>query len=404
MDEVGREIKTELEIERTPRAPDLPWVIRRGRTIRRLRFLYGGLATAVTLLTVSAAAIALQNGDHRPALPSDERGLVSGNDEVNGEGKDTTPETAEIVPEAQEAEIFAFRAVAASGLMQPFASRSYAFTYFDDTSKTEDGWRVGFASMSCQPKTASISCEPLGDTNPASGNAYADTFVIVERSADRWTVIGVEGSMLPEESGRLIGYSRERVVEPPHWEFPAVDVWDMGDERMIQSFALWVGPYPTTASGSPCEVQMFDAKDEMVGDPIVRYIEAPNRPFERGGWVWGTSAPDQVARATIKCDEHTDSAGWRIVDEPEMLGNPGEVVGVTARLLWEGGHRYTTGAVCHASLLDDTGKIVWEGSGPVRPLTSDELADQSYETQAVITTKGETIAATAIADFSCTYR
>jgi hypothetical protein len=52
----------------------------------------------------------------------------------------------------EQAEVFAFRALAATGLMNPFGKRSYNFTYEDDTTRTDKGWRIGFAASDCQPR------------------------------------------------------------------------------------------------------------------------------------------------------------------------------------------------------------------------------------------------------------
>ncbi|HZJ48393.1 MAG TPA: hypothetical protein VFD97_05090 [Acidimicrobiia bacterium] len=221
------------------------------------------------------------------------------------------PGIDEAMSEQEQAEVFAFRAVADTGLMDPFGKRSYLFTYVDDTTETDSGWRIGFAASDCEPRKGTITCRGLSGEDPDLGNALTDTYVTVGLSDGQWQVTDVDGNMLEDERGRLIGYTLPERKEASHWEFPAIGVWPGDDQEIIEMMALWVGPYPTTAPGSVCNVELFDGNDNPVGEPWVFYQEPPNRPFERAGWIHGRQLePAQgVARGVVNCHQRTGSAG-----------------------------------------------------------------------------------------------
>jgi TolB protein len=213
--------------------------------------------------------------------------------------------------EQQQAEIFAFRAVAAEGLMDPHGSRSYLFTYADDTTRTADGWRIGFASSDCEPQQTDegfhFTCRGLSGEDEL-GNALTDTYVSVGLHDGLWRVLDIEGNMLPDERERLLGVSLPQRTEPSHWEFPAIGHWDYEGTAHVEMVALWVGPYPTAAPGSFCEVHPIDADGASTGEPMRFYEPPPSRPFERGGWIRGMGLPEGSAGiADVACRQRTDA-------------------------------------------------------------------------------------------------
>jgi hypothetical protein len=270
--------------------------------------------------------------------------------------------------EREQAEIFAFRAVASAGLMEPFSSRSFSFTYADDTSRTEDGWRVGFSAMDCAPRETSdgfsYTCRGLsgedGNANPAT-----DTYVTVALVEDVWRVIAVEGNVLPEERERVVGYTLEARDEPPHWEFPAAAVWRDRDP-MVEAFALWVGPFPTTSMGSVCVARALDSQGSDLGVVNRFYQEPPTRPFERGGWMFGfgiVQPPSGFVDVVIECSEYTGD-GWHPVST-ELIRDGERVFGVRVTLEWRGDQGFTSPAECHVEVLADDGSIAWTGTGRI---------------------------------------
>jgi len=52
------------------------------------------------------------------------------------------------------------------------------FTYTDDTTQTDDGWRVGFAASDCEPRDETFTCRSLSGEG-SDGNALTDTFMII---------------------------------------------------------------------------------------------------------------------------------------------------------------------------------------------------------------------------------
>lgn len=306
----------------------------------------------------------------------------------------------EDVDHKTRAEIFAFRALAHTGLMDPYGSRSYLWTYEDDTTETDDGWRVGFSPADCEPNGNVFTCTGLSGEN-ALGNALTDTYLHVGLDDGIWRVVGVEGVMLPEEREALIGYSLHDEREPSHWDFAAVAVW--GNHRSASMMPIWVGPYPTEAQGSVCEVVGLDAEGERVGEPSVFYEEPPNRPFERGGWVRGGGGglPRAAVDAEVTCEEYTGE-GWIPSREPEMQGAPGKATGITIQLEWHGPEDFTAPASCNATLVDEDGEVVWEGTERIEGLWPPRNGkNYPYRSTLFLHTGGKMIDAQEVGDFSC---
>ncbi len=316
------------------------------------------------------------------------------------------PEGTEVVEEMTEqerAEVFAFRALADTGLMNPFGKRSYNFTYADDTTETDDGWRIGFAASDCEPRDGTFTCRGLSGEDTRLGNALTDTFVTVALDGGRWRVVDVDGNILVDERERVIDYTLPQREEPSHWEFPAVGVWPSDEGVSIEMMALWVGAYPTSTPGSVCEFQALDGNDDPVGEPQFFYQEPPNRPFERAGWIRGTGIEpaSDVARGVVECHQYT-GRGWEAASDPEIVGSPGDVSGVTAELVWRGDEGFTSTAVCRATLVDEAGDELWEGSGRVEPLwRPSELKDYPYRAEIFVSTRGESVDAQRIGEFTC---
>jgi hypothetical protein len=285
--------------------------------------------------------------------------------------------------------------------MNPFGKRSYNFTYADDTSPTELGWRIGFAASDCEPRDGLFTCRGLSGEEPETGNAITDTFVTVSLSDGLWEVVDVEGNMFKDERQRLVGYTLPQREEPSHWEFPAVGVWPGDGEVFIEMMALWVGHFPTSAPGSVCEIRGMNDQGAVV-DKRVWYHEAPTREFERGGWVWGTGidANHVDVVVSVECRQFT-GPGWEIARAPEIVGTPGDVSGVSAELVWRGAGGFTTSAECRATLVDAAGNELWEGSGNIERLwRPGELKDYPYRHQVFIPTNAD-VDAHAIGEFTC---
>jgi hypothetical protein len=299
-------------------------------------------------------------------------------------------ELVEPMSEQEEAEVFAFRAVAAVGLMDPFAKRSFGFTYAEDTSKTSTGWRVGFAANDCEPRMTggeyTFTCQGLSGKDPQTGNALTDTFVNVSLQQGEWKVVGVQGNMRNDERDRLVGYRLPQQQEPSHWEFPAIGVWPGAKSASIDMVALWVGPFPTEARGSFCDIQAVDAKGDAIGQVDSFYEEPPDRSFERGGWIHGVESalPPHTDQVVARCNQYTGPA-WEVGSAPKPVRQSGQIVGVRANLVWRGDKGFTTAAVCHAEVLDQAGDVVWSASGRVEPLwRPGELKDYPYHAQVFV--------------------
>lgn len=391
---MSEDLRTELRsaLEDAGPPPDLLWVVGRGSQLRRRNTVLSALAVlAFVGVTTAGAATIFRSGDGSPSVGG---GPAS---------RHTTPdvqqpregEIVEEISEEQRADIFAFRAVSASGLMRQ-DGRAYFFTYEDDT--TEDGgvWKVGFSASQCD----GVNCRPLTEEPPDGGMPLAETFVVVGLRGSTWQVMEVEGDMAPEEEEKLIGYSLPDQDEPSHWDFSAVTVSRGSDGAMVQFTPVWVGPYPTRAPGSVCRLTVQEGAGSS---ETVFYQPPPARVLERGGWVQGRELP----RSSDDVDVHVDcrqytGPGWELEGEPELVRSNGDVVGISARLEWRGEEGFTTGARCDGTLLDGDGEVVFEGSGRIEPLwRPGELKDYPYRETLVVTTRGEPVQAERVGDFTC---
>jgi len=315
-------------------------------------------------------------------------------------------EVIEATTEQDKARVFAVRALAANGLLDPLGERTYSFDFENGTTRTSEGtWRVGFAAMDCAPRGNTQTCRGLSGEDPEVGNALTDTFVIMQLEGGSWEVLDIEGNMPDEERERVIGFSLAERDEPSHWEMLAVSTKSLegeGEGFSITVHPLWVGPYPTKALGSVCTVSAQDDQGKEIAQDVF-YIEPPQREFERTGGAMGLGirGAEGAEEADVSCRQYT-GRGWEIASDPEIVRAPDGVSGVTAELVWRGDKGFTTGAVCRATLVDEDGNEVWKGSGIVRPLwRPNELRDYPYRAQVFVSSRGEPVDAKAIGQFNC---
>lgn len=244
-DELTSRLKAALDREQAPGSPDLGWVLARGHRLRVRRLISVAMSAVVISATITTVIAVLPSAD-------DARSLVAGDPsapphESISPQAPSEGEVVEEIPEQQRAEVFAFRALADTGLMDPFGKRSYFFTDSDGTTQTSNGWRVGFAAGDFAHRGNSFGCHGLSGEDPDTGNTLADTFAVVELNQGAWRVIDVEGNILDEERDRVVGYQLPDHFEPSHWEVPAVSLLSPDEGLSVTMLPLWVGPYPTNA-------------------------------------------------------------------------------------------------------------------------------------------------------------
>ena len=375
---------------RTDIQPDVTWVLQRGRRLRRKRLLVA-VGTGI-LISILATTFVLSMPNSETPSPVGPQPEPTSTVKINRQ-----EEIDEAVTQQFRAEIFAHRAVARNGLMGPYLPRSYNWAE-DKTIQTQDGWRVAFAVSDCVPKGGAFTCKGLSGDDPKTGNALVNSFLTVALSNGLWEVVHVEGNVLPGERELLVGFSLQDREEAPHWDFSAVGVWE---SDYAEAMPIWVGPFPTDAPGSMCRTRYLDEQGTEVG--VSRfYQEPPQRYHERGGWIrggLGEPPKEHFVSAKVACEQHR-VGGWVPKGSPSLVGEPGDVHGVGQKLQWQGEKDFTAAASCRASLVDDEGRVVWEGKTLVHALSEPEMDDYPYETVAVITTGGP-IDAQSVGTFEC---
>lgn len=392
-DKLKHLLQTQVESEAGRGPRDVGAAMDRGR--RKKTVARFGVGSGVILLVAAIAWTAVA----RPFADNTSPDVVGPGPSEHQDGA-----LYEEVSEQTRAEVFAFRALAATGLMDPYGARTYNWTYEEDTTETEGSWRVGFAASDCEPKGTTQTCTGLSGEDPELGNALTDTYVTVALQDDEWQVLYVEGNMPAEDVRRLEGFSLPDAPEPSHWDFASVAVLDSGVEDLgFAMTPIWVGPYPTEAPGSVCSIQGVDAQRDPVGKASKEYVEPPNREFERGGWVrsGGVDLPPEAVDAVVTCEQYT-GPGWEVAGEPEMQGAPGKVMGVSIPLEWHGPEEFVAPASCDATLVDESGDVVWAGTERLEGMWPPPKAkDYPYRSAVFIHTGGEPIDAQEVGDFSC---
>lgn len=300
MDDLARRLEDELAREHAEREPDVGPVLHRGKRLRLYR--NGGIAgSAVALLVVSGLAFSATTRDGSEGMP-----IVGATEVAEGSGP-----IVEEMSEKDEAEIFAFRAVARSGLMSPYGDPSYVFTYADDTTSSSDGaWRVGFVRSDCAPEEGNpdprFACTTDVERESLASDELpqADVFIVVRSDGESWTVLDAEGNVTEEDRSQLRGFTLPHTPEPSQWDFSAVDIFTLGDRALIDSFPLWVGAIPSEAAGSMCALTVFDDENKVTFSR--EFIEAPP-PADggRGGGLRGLEnrPASETATATVECEQ-----------------------------------------------------------------------------------------------------
>lgn len=394
---------------RPSRELDMAEVERRGRRGRLVAVASRSLLiVAVTVAVATSAGSQPFGGTSPDVRPGEGTGVTDDAAPPTRLGPDG--EVFELVSEQTQAEIFAFRALAATELMDPYGRRTYNWTSGEDTAPVSEGWRVGFAASDCAPRGNSQTCTgldpPLDRDDPELDDPVADTFIIVSLDAGEWTVTDVEGNMLPEERNRIIGYSLPQKEEPSHWDFASVGL--MEEPWGLAMSPIWVGPFPTVAPGSVCEVQAIDSDGNPVGEATSFFQGPPAQEYERAGGVrgggGGGTQPSDAVDATVNCEQYT-GVGWEIASEPTLVGASGDVTGVVVDLVWRGERGVTTGARCTATLEDREGNTVFEGSGTAEALwRPGDFKRYPYKTNVFVSTRGESVDAERIGEFECVSR
>lgn len=375
-DELAAELEAAVDAETGPRQPDLAWVMQRGGRVRRLRRARMS-AGVVAVIAIGSVGIQALEGDNEPTPPP--VASVSTPDV-----QEPLPgEVVEDTPEAFQAQVFAIRALDAVGLMT-LDGRGFLINEQEEVVETDDGWRVPFSATECDPST----CRPLsGERDPESGNALSDTFVFVSLEDGRWEVIGTEGNMSREDHEALLGFWLPDVREPSHWEAHGVVARSSDEGVSFQILPVWVGPFPTTAPGSVCSATPLDGSGEVLGEPTTFFQEAPTSESDRAGGVHSRpllTGPESTQDVAVKCRQFT-GPGWEIASEAEEVTMGGDIVGLSADLVWRGERGFTSAAVCHATLLDEDQEIAFEGSGRADPLwRPSELKEYPYRATVTI--------------------
>ena len=125
-------------------------------------------------------------------------------------------------------------------------------------------------------------------------------------------------------------------------------------------------PLSDERPGSVCTLEPRDGEGKALGDGAVFYYEPPQREFERAGLVHtrGAGSGQGAENLQVECRQYA-GLGWEVASGPQIVGGPGMVSGITVELVWRGEEGFTAAALCRATLVDEVGEVVWEGSSKV---------------------------------------
>lgn len=205
------------------------------------------------------------------------------------------------LPMDSRAAVFAVRAVAAAGLLDPLGD----FYALKETIERADSWVVKFRPSICY-QTAKV--ETCRENGPGS--------VEVTVAGDRLVVRSVRVPMDAGQRHELLSYSEPLVEEVYDWEFPYIRVDPQEEGWGVRTSPLWTGPMPPPIPdyGSICRLIAFDAKGKVVYRDERRHpMEVRGERFRAAGvLVTGTPPTTQpVASAIFSCSKPGPlSARW----------------------------------------------------------------------------------------------
>lgn len=302
MDDLGRRLEDGVRRRQLLKEPDLAAVVTRGRRVRLYRGA-GLTAWAVILLVVSGLVLASVTRDGSGGIP-----VVAATEVADGSAP-----VVEDIPQKDQAEIFAFRAVAGAGLMDPLGDRTFLFSRSDYTRPKSDGWEVGFVLHDCSQQTAGDDEQGCTWTSGEDNNGmpFPDTFVDVALEDGTWLVRDVRGgTMSADEFAALEQHQLEQQPEPSHWEYPAVAIRREGEQPQVVALPLWVGPIPSEAPSSECVTTALGDDDEVIFEST--FTEgAPGAGYLRAAAVRGQEFDDpdgRAVRAEVVCTQSGDAS------------------------------------------------------------------------------------------------
>lgn len=273
-------------------------------------------------------------------------------------------------PESDQAAVFAIRALASAGLMDPLGLL-YTFTRVT----ADDGdWLVAFGGGRCgvyeEAEGRVETCKPLTGEDRL-GNAKEDSWLRVAASQGSWNVVSVDGNFPEKARGELLAFSLPDVVEDPHWEYPTVTVDEPSAERggadgeglQVRGVKAWVGPIPYGGPGTRCQLIGLDANGEVVFTDFSHYEPAAREEWERRGSILSTGMPGglEIVGARMDCAPY-EGRGWTATNVELDARSASTQVIVKTEIEWKDEPLLFAASRCTARVFDESGGLLGDTS------------------------------------------
>ncbi|HVF53753.1 MAG TPA: hypothetical protein VNC78_09140 [Actinomycetota bacterium] len=364
----------------------------------------GSVAVLMTMTVIGGAGLAatrLWAADNFQRPPVEQPVATPTRSPATPDRVEPTPGVRGVeTPLPDQAAVFAIRAVAAAGLLDPLG---YLYT-FTSITETPEAWRVGFGGGRCgvweEPEGRVETCKPLSGRDQL-GNPKEDSWLTVSLTDGGWRVDAVEGRFVDSSHETLRGFSLPQVDEDPHWEYPVVRADADGDGGVaepggvtIRAASLWVGPIPYDGPGSVCRLIGVDAEGNIVHRDHPRYEAAARQEWQRRGGLMAAGLPADLGIRSARMDcEVYSGRGWQ-PRRVELAGteSASQQVIVRAELVWEEEGILFAQTRCTAAVSDADGNLMGDDDQSIREFwpPSQLKKGPPYEMELVFTVHVET--------------
>lgn len=303
----------------------------RGNQVRRRTRAFGGALTAAAIFITAAGANHFMSQEKAApdSLPNE------------------VAPAASLTPLDQQAEVFALRALAHTGLLD---ANGELYDIRGPAEASGEGWTIPFQRLFCSVIDGADSCRPA---EGGESRERADAFVSVVLIDGEWQVTATEGNFDADDALRLRDVSLPQTDEAPQWDLPAPTVDSRREFGIVEVVSIWTGPLDYDGPGTICRLTTWD-DDGTPKEDLPTYQPPPASNLDRtSGFMiegWHAGAVD----AEYDCHPF-EGAGWQ-PDEDVKFEKLDGAVHSGVKMRWQGQQVINGESKCVAQAMDADGR------------------------------------------------